>query len=78
MTCYNGDLGEDYRGTASVTRSGLTCKPWHLNFTAGSDGHISATGFERQAALLGGHNYCRNPPGPEREEQPWCYTNDPR
>jgi len=65
--------GEDYRGTASVTTSGLTCKPWHLNFSS-----TRAGDFEREVSLMGGHNYCRNPPGPEQEEQPWCYTNDPR
>ncbi len=77
MICYNGEKGEDYRGTVSVTQSGLTCKPWHLNFTktAAADG---GNGYEKQVALMGGHNYCRNPPGRGQMEQPWCYTSDPR
>ena len=33
-SCYAGDEGgKGYRGTASVTRSGRTCKPWYLTFT---------------------------------------------
>ena len=77
MMCYNGDRGEDYRGTVSVTKSGLTCKPWHLNFTKGREEEEKGAGFEKQPALMGGHNYCRNPTGSEQEEEPWCYTNDP-
>ncbi len=73
MLCYSEEDGSDYRGTISVTAGGLTCKPWHLNFSADS-----THGFEREVALMGGHNYCRNPPGAEREDRPWCYTNDPR
>ena len=66
--CYRDD-GSDYRGTVSVTKSGLTCKPWHLSLD--SDGFNSIE-------LVGGHNYCRNPTHNGHEDQPWCYTNDPR
>ena len=72
MMCYNSDKGTDYRGTVSVTKSGQTCKPWHLTFD--QRGFVRNKGFE----LFGGHNYCRNPEGPEQEDEPWCYTNDPR
>ena len=65
--CY-ADNGVDYRGTVSVTRSGQTCAPWHLSFEDGFN-HLE---------LVGGHNYCRNPKGENQEEEPWCYTNDPR
>ena len=51
---------------------GRTCKPWHLNL--GGQKGLDGTRVE----LVGGHNYCRNPDGPERMSQPWCYTNDPR
>ena len=73
MMCYNGDRGEDYRGTVSVTRSGRTCKPWHLNFGA------EENDLSKDTSLMGGHNYCRNPGAISGgESQPWCYTNDPR
>ena len=74
MMCYNGDKGSDYRGTVSVTKSGRTCKPWHLTFGKAGVGEF---GFENNVELFGGHNYCRNP-SPESEEVPWCFTNDPR
>lgn len=76
MMCYNGDKGTDYRGTVSVTQSGLTCKPWHLTF--GEATEAEEFSFENNVELFGGHNYCRNPEGPEQEDQPWCYTSDPR
>ena len=69
--CYKED-GAGYRGTVSVTQSGRTCKPWHLNLE--SRGALDGSDVE----LVGGHNYCRNPEGAERMSQPWCYTNDPR
>ena len=57
-------------GTVSVTKNGHTCKPWHLSLD--SDGF---NGME----LMGGHNYCRNPKhNGRKEDQPWCFTNDPR
>ena len=69
------DDGSDYRGTVSVTKSGLTCKPWHLSLDAGSSHEDSFNSIE----LMGGHNYCRNPTHNGRgEDQPWCFTNDPR
>lgn len=67
--CFRDD-GSDYRGTVSVTKSGSTCKPWHLS--------LDQDGFNA-IELVGGHNYCRNPAHNGREEdQPWCFTNDPR
>lgn len=73
--CYKGEKGVDYRGMVSVTRSGATCKPWHLALkTSDDDEH----GLDFDLSLVGGHNFCRNPKGPEMEEQPWCYTNDLR
>ena len=78
MMCYNNDKGDDYRGTASVTKSGLTCKPWHLTFNDEVEENADDGSFEHRVAMVGGHNYCRNPPGPEQMSAPWCYTNDPR
>ena len=63
--CYT-DYGGSYRGKVSVTRSGLTCKPWHLSFQQDFK-HIE---------LVGGHNYCRNPG--DSQDEPWCFTSDPR
>ena len=67
-SCYKDD-GSDYRGTVSVTKSGTTCKPWHLS--------LDGAGFN-SIELVGGHNYCRNPTHNGKEDQPWCFTNDPR
>ena len=73
-SCYRDD-GSDYRGTVSVTVSGQTCKPWHLSLDAGSSHGDSFNSIE----LMGGHNYCRNPThNGRKEDQPWCFTNDPR
>ena len=65
-TCYKGD-GVSYRGTASTTRSGLTCVPW---------AHQNNLETVQHLELIGGHNYCRNPEGDYQDNQPWCYTND--
>lgn len=75
-SCYK-DSGEDYRGTISVTKSGLICKPWHLSFDSTAVG-LGRSKSDQNVELVGGHNYCRNPAGQEQESQPWCYTNDPR
>lgn len=63
-TCYTGN-GQEYRGTASRTDTGVECGPWSLQV------------FYRTAdypEVIGGHNFCRNPGG--RESRPWCFTND--
>lgn len=64
-TCYN-ENGDNYRGIASRTLSGLECSYWsHQIFLRPAD-------FPE---LTGGHNYCRNPGS--KESQPWCFINDP-
>ena len=68
-SCYT-DSGEEYRGTHSMTRSGLQCKPWGEQIRV----HPHPDNME----LIGGHNYCRNPAGEEQMSEPWCFTDDHR
>ncbi|TMS21949.1 Hyaluronan-binding protein 2 [Larimichthys crocea] len=65
--CYDGD-GETYRGSVSVTESGLNCLDWHSYFIlANSDDPFTIysefTGLEY-------NNHCRNPDG---DDKPWCF-----
>ncbi|XP_037317318.2 LOW QUALITY PROTEIN: hepatocyte growth factor a [Pungitius pungitius] len=63
--CYE-DNGETYRGTLSITRSGIPCADWSHHINSG-DSHSteSHVGLEE--------NHCRNP---DRDKHgPWCYTN---
>ncbi|XP_039648438.1 hepatocyte growth factor a isoform X1 [Perca fluviatilis] len=65
IECYE-DNGETYRGTLSITRSGIPCADWSHHINSG-DSHSteSHVGLEK--------NYCRNP---DRDKHgPWCYTN---
>ncbi|XP_035003919.1 hepatocyte growth factor a isoform X1 [Hippoglossus stenolepis] len=65
IECYE-DIGEMYRGTLSITRSGIPCANWSHHIDSG-DSHstVSHVGLE--------NNYCRNP---DRDKHgPWCYTN---
>lgn len=64
--CYLHN-GEDYRGTAAETISGLPCQPWTHQ--------ILFSRIAEYPEIVGGHNYCRNPGG--KENQPWCYTSGP-
>ncbi|XP_056281007.1 hepatocyte growth factor a [Pseudoliparis swirei] len=65
IECYE-DNGETYRGTSSITRSGIPCADWSHHINRG-DSHSteSHVGLEK--------NYCRNP---DRDKHgPWCYAN---
>ena len=66
--CYSGH-GRGYNGTVNVTRGGIPCQQWNLNYP-----HQHLLGYENHPELQGGHNYCRNPG--ERGERPWCFTTD--
>ncbi|XP_075910675.1 plasminogen isoform X2 [Petromyzon marinus] len=69
--CFTG-LGLDYRGTASVTRSGLRCQAWESDEPHKVRMHTPE--MHPDAGLSG--KFCRNP---DKDAQgPWCYTMDPR
>ncbi|GLH15030.1 Tyrosine-protein kinase transmembrane receptor Ror [Gryllus bimaculatus] len=61
-TCYR-DKGQTYRGTVSVTATGLLCTPWSQQLIHKASDHPE---------LVGGHSFCRNPGN--TENQPWCFT----
>ena len=59
----------DYRGTLSITESGLTCQAWddqvpHMH---------NWTHAINPNAGLDGNNNCRSPDG----AWPWCFTTNP-
>lgn len=59
----------DYRGTISVTSTGLACQPW-----ASQTPHSHSNTPEARPTSGLDSNYCRNPDG---EPRAWCYTQDP-
>ncbi|XP_053317855.1 coagulation factor XII [Spea bombifrons] len=65
--CYSGN-GTSYRGTASVTVTGLSCLPWDSDIIHHEVSHYS--GFKAKDYGIGPHPYCRNPDG---DTQPWCF-----
>ncbi|PWA14193.1 hypothetical protein CCH79_00012294, partial [Gambusia affinis] len=67
--CYEG-RGEDYRGTADTTPSGLACQRWDSQYP-----HNHTFLPEAYPCKDLKENYCRNPDG---QEFPWCFTTDPR
>ncbi|XP_016043477.2 tissue-type plasminogen activator [Erinaceus europaeus] len=65
--CYTKEL--TYRGTHSLTKSGISCLPW--NSVVLLDKAYTAWRKNAQALGLGKHNYCRNPDG---DIMPWCHV----
>ncbi|KAL7987622.1 hypothetical protein Chor_006541 [Crotalus horridus] len=59
--------GENYRGKASTTESGLTCQAW-ASQEPHAHGYIPSKFPEKNLIS----NYCRNPDG---EPRPWCFTS---
>ena len=62
----------DYRGTESVTKTGLTCQKW----TSQKPNSHTYTPENYPGMGLGDHNYCRNPSFATSGERTWCYTTD--
>ncbi|XP_028680855.1 hepatocyte growth factor-like protein isoform X1 [Erpetoichthys calabaricus] len=68
--CYQGN-GDQYRGTVSKTRKGITCQKWSADTP--HQPKMNAT-THPHADLI--ENYCRNPDADHHG--PWCYTKDPK
>uniref|UniRef100_A0A8C2HJY4 Plasminogen activator, tissue n=1 Tax=Cyprinus carpio TaxID=7962 RepID=A0A8C2HJY4_CYPCA len=66
--CFRGQ-GLGYRGTWSMSMSGLECINWNSSSLRGKK--FTAGRPEAYTLGLGNHNYCRNPDG---DAKPWCYV----
>lgn len=72
VNCLRDNIGADYTGTVSTTKSGRQCKAWA---TSGGK-YNSDSDFCADGSASAAGNYCRNP---DRDESgPWCYTTDRR
>uniref|UniRef100_A0A672QTZ4 Plasminogen activator, tissue type n=1 Tax=Sinocyclocheilus grahami TaxID=75366 RepID=A0A672QTZ4_SINGR len=65
----SGGQGLGYRGTWSISMSGLECINWNSSSLRGKK--FTARRPEANTLGLGNHNYCRNPDG---DTKPWCYV----
>ncbi|TRY82384.1 hypothetical protein DNTS_002479 [Danionella cerebrum] len=61
-------IGENYAGQVSVTKSGRSCQYWRSNFPH-KISEINVTQLKLP------DNHCRNPD--KSKEGPWCFTRDP-
>ncbi|XP_020654675.3 prothrombin [Pogona vitticeps] len=72
--CLKGDCvqdqGQNYRGTISVTKSGIECQYWSSKFPHRPEFNVTTY---PNANLI--ENYCRNPNN--HSLGPWCYTRNP-
>ncbi|XP_049342197.1 tissue-type plasminogen activator isoform X1 [Astyanax mexicanus] len=68
VECVQG-AGQAYRGTQSVSRSGVKCLSWDSPAVS----HKIYTSWRQNSRELGlgSHNYCRNPDG---DLGPWCHV----
>ncbi|KAM9302116.1 prothrombin [Gastrophryne carolinensis] len=75
LACLQGDcaqgLGQNYRGTIGVTRSGIECQYWTSKFPHKTK--INPLTHPDKNLV---ENYCRNPD--DNPLGPWCYTKDPQ
>ncbi|KAH0518335.1 Hepatocyte growth factor [Microtus ochrogaster] len=62
--------GSSYKGTVSITKSGIKCQPWSSMIP---HEHSFLPSSYRDKDLQ--ENYCRNPRG--EEGGPWCFTSNP-
>ncbi|XP_065795166.1 hepatocyte growth factor isoform X1 [Muntiacus reevesi] len=62
--------GGSYKGTVSITKSGIKCQPWNSMIP---HEHSFLPSSYRGKDLQ--ENYCRNPRG--EEGGPWCFTSNP-
>nr|7OCL_A Chain A, Hepatocyte growth factor alpha chain,Hepatocyte growth factor alpha chain [Homo sapiens]7OCL_B Chain B, Hepatocyte growth factor alpha chain,Hepatocyte growth factor alpha chain [Homo sapiens] len=62
--------GRSYKGTVSITKSGIKCQPWSSMIP---HEHSFLPSSYRGKDLQ--ENYCRNPRG--EEGGPWCFTSNP-
>ncbi|XP_008103243.1 hepatocyte growth factor-like protein isoform X1 [Anolis carolinensis] len=66
--CYHGN-GEEYQGTVSKTRKGITCQKWK-----DQSPHRPQVFPIKFPTVRLEENYCRNPDNDSHG--PWCYTMD--
>ncbi|KAM6157943.1 prothrombin [Rhynchocyon petersi] len=74
IECLEGncavELGKQYRGNVSFTRSGIECQLWMSRYPHNPEVNITT---HPDADLK--ENFCRNPD--DSTTGPWCYTTDP-
>uniref|UniRef100_A0A8D0BPR4 Prothrombin n=1 Tax=Salvator merianae TaxID=96440 RepID=A0A8D0BPR4_SALMN len=72
--CLKGDcvrdVRQDYKGTISVTKSGIECQFWSSKFPHKPEFNVTT---HPDSNLV--ENYCRNPNS--NRKGPWCYTRNP-
>ncbi|XP_069037057.1 tissue-type plasminogen activator isoform X1 [Lepisosteus oculatus] len=66
--CVRG-VGQSYRGTQAVTKSGSRCLKWDSPAVARKT--YNAWRGNSKELGLGSHNYCRNP---DSDKSPWCHV----
>ncbi|KAK3088625.1 hypothetical protein FSP39_021462, partial [Pinctada imbricata] len=62
--CLRSNIGYEYQGTVSTTKSGKECQRWDSQVP-----HTHEYGY-----LTAHENFCRNPKG--TKSSPWCFTTD--